>query len=291
MTVVWWSLRLYCPSLVAWIYIYIYLYILAGFLGKVFCILIFGSKQNKELPGNTYIHTLYHFSRIFMAGFQWNHFSSQRKKIFYLNFSEIRRIVSTWRANTHSTQAHSFLDDLSVFAHHHHHSYHHHKLPSRPFFTRPPSTTYTGIIWPTSKTSAPILSPYLALRPLWRSREIDGILSYMCCGSSIKFFIISNRFIIAHLHKHFFVLFNRYSKRRPFPRSLVWNTIRVLHTKFGLPLSYAYTSQNTIPTQVIPCDVDFYLTWPLWTVSKESSLYSSALYPTTLVLSSKYGFA
>lgn len=48
MTVVWWSLRL-CPSLVAWIYI-------GRFLGKsFFCILVFGSKQNKELP---YIHTI-----------------------------------------------------------------------------------------------------------------------------------------------------------------------------------------------------------------------------------------
>lgn len=84
-TVVWQSLRLYCSSLAAWIYI-------DRFLGEkffVFWFLVFGSKQNKELP-HTYLLTTF-------RGFSWLAsseitFPPPRKKIFHLDFSEIRRI-------------------------------------------------------------------------------------------------------------------------------------------------------------------------------------------------------
>lgn len=145
MTVVWWYLRLYCPSLVAWKYI-------GRFLGKSF--LYFGFwflGANKIKNYHTYIP----FTTI--RGFLWLDSSEitsppKRKQISILIFLRYEELFLPDGQTYPAAQAQSFFDDSSVFAHHHHH---HHKLPSRPFFfTRPPSTTYIGIIWPTPKTSA-----------------------------------------------------------------------------------------------------------------------------------------
>lgn len=159
MTVVWWYLRLYCPSLVAWKYI-------GRFLGKkffVFWFLVLGSKQNKKLP---YIHTFYHNSRIFMAGFQWNHFSSQKKADFYFNFSEIRRIVSTWRPNISSSPSSVLLWRLLRFRA---------SPPSQPQTALETLLLYTSSVHDiyrhhltNTEDIGSILSLYVSVRPLWK---------------------------------------------------------------------------------------------------------------------------
>lgn len=195
MTVVWWSLRL-CPSLVAWIYI-------GRFLGKSFFV-FWSLGANKIKNYHTYIpYPFYHNSRIFMAGFQWNHYSSQRKKIFSPNFSEIRRIISTWSDGQtyRTTQAQSSSYDSPVFAHHHHH-----KLPSRPSFHVP---SLHDIYWhhlTNIEDTGPILFLYVAIHPFWRNfgnwrNPIIHVLRVFC---KILHNIISNRVKIAHFHKPFF---------------------------------------------------------------------------------------
>lgn len=158
------SLRLYCPSLVAWIHI-------GRFLGEKF--LVFWSLGANKIKNYHTYHTFYHTSRIFMAGFQWNRFSSQRKDIFHLNFSELRRIISTGREKQKhpATPVQSFVDGPPPFSRITN-TTNYPRDPSLHVLTpRPPSTAYVGISWPRIEDTDPILSLYVAIRAPWRTFE------------------------------------------------------------------------------------------------------------------------